>query len=441
MSRATHTGTLPGGARYSLEVPGDWNGVLLLYSMPIPVGPEDPPWPTDDRLIAELTEHGYAVAGTANTIFWPLESVFAGTPQLLEVFTRTVGAADRTIGFGFSIGGIISAGLVQRFPGLLTAALPMCGNLAGAVAIHNRELDISFVVSTLLAPDDGLELVDITAPDVNVERAHGVLAEAQRTATGRARLALAAAIGGIPGWHNPTSARPTVDDLSTRLRNQIAWFEEPGFLVYFGVRSQVERQAGGNPSWNTGVDYTRRLATSIDHEMVAALYADADRDLDEDLEVLAGARRVEADPEAVTYLERHIVFNGELTGVPVLTVHTDGDGLVTPDNEHAYADVVGWAGDQDLLRQLYVHRGGHCSFTVAEVLTALDLLRARLDDGAWPALDPTALRADAERRGERLNVLRSGEAIAPAFFEFEPPPFPRRYDVRDTATDERPEAP
>jgi hypothetical protein len=433
MPRTTRTGTLPGGARFCLEEPEQWNGVLLLYSMPIPVGPDDPPWPADDRMMSALTDQGYAVAGSANRIFWPLESVYANVPDLLETFATEVGTPDRTIGFGLSIGGIVTAGLVQRFPEQLTAALPMCGNLAGAVGVHNRELDISFVIKTLLARDSALQLVDISDWDANVTLAEAVVAEARTTPAGRARLALAAAIGNIPGWHDPTSPEPDPGDAEARLDNQVKWYEEPGLLVYYGVRAQVERQAGGNPSWNSGVDYAALLAASINTDQVDALYEGAGLSLDDDLAVLAAEPRIEADADAVAYLEGHIVFDGELHGIPVLTLHTDGDGLVTPDNEHAYADVVGWGGSADLLRQVYVHRAGHCTFTLAEILTALDVLAERLDSGSWPALDPDTLNTAASTLPEQFQHLREGQPSRPGFFSFAPPPFPRPYDIRHTA--------
>jgi len=432
MTDATmHDGSLPSGSRYTVAVPREWNGALLVRSRPVPVGPGEPPWEPGEPLIGQLLEHGYAVAGSASTIFWPVELVLSDLPSLLDISEGILGAPRHTIAFGFSIGGIISAGAVQRFPDRLSGALPMCANLAGAVANHNRELDIAFVVKTLLAADTGLALVDITDAEANLVLATNLLHQAQATAAGRARLALAAAVGNVPGWHHPAAAEPAPDDFEARQRNQFAWFEEVGFLVYFLARQQVELQAGGNPSWNTGVDYGVLLAASINREQVEALYAAAALDLADDLGRLAAAPRIAADPGAVTYLERHIVFNGDLGGVPVLSVHTDGDGLVTPDQEHAYAEVVGAAGDQDLLRQLYVHRGGHCTFTFAETLTALDVLVERIESGAWPAIDPETLNAAAARLGAHSNVSVRGMPVAAGFIPFEPSPFSRRYDARD----------
>lgn len=430
---ATHSGTLPSGSRYVIEVPENDNGLLLLFSKPVPVAPDEPPWQPGDPLIAHLVAAGCTVAGSANTIFWPLELAFSDQPALLDIAEQVIGPRRHTIAFGLSIGGIISAGLVQRFPDRFSGALPMCGNLAGAVGVHNRELDISFVVKTLLADDVPLEVVRITDPDQNLARAHGVLREAQGTPAGRARLALAAAMGNIPGWPDPLSPEPDPSDFAAQQAGQFAWFEQVSFLVIFGVRAQVEHQAGGNPSWNTGVDYRKLLESSINRREVEELYAEAGLDLPGDLDRLAAAPRIEADPAAVAYLERHIVFSGDLGSVPVLTMHTDGDGLVTPDNEHAYADVVAAAGQQDLLRQVYVHRGGHCTFTFAETLSALSVLVDRIESGTWPQLSPDTLNESAAALGLSENMLPSGQPTAPGFFDFSPQPFPRPYDARTTA--------
>ncbi|MDQ6873801.1 MAG: hypothetical protein M3042_01875 [Actinomycetota bacterium] len=424
-------GALPSGSQYIIEVPANYNGTLLLCARPLPTDPGDPPWGDDDVLMRTFRSRGFALAGSANTIFWPLERAFADQPPLLDLFDSTVGPPERTVAWGPSIGGIMTAGFVQCFPERLSGALPLCGNLAGAVGIHNRELDIAFVFRALLAGDRPLQLVNIPDPPGNLDVARQVLAAAQQTPAGRARLGLAAAVGNIPGWHDPLSPEADPDDVETQQANQVLWMEEIGLLVYFLLRAQVEMQAGGNPSWNAGVDYTAQLARSITRSQVESLYDRAGLDLAADLETLATAPRIEADPAAVGYLERHIAFDGQLGGVPVLTVHTDGDGLVTPDNERAYGDVVAWAGQQEQLRQLYVHRGGHCSFTIAETLTALDALMSRIETGSWPALDVATLNAAASAMGPELNVLSSGEAVAPAFFDYAPTEFLRPHDVRN----------
>ena len=191
------------------------------------------------------------------------------------------------------------------------------------------------------------------------------------------------------------------------------------FLLAF--RAELEFRAGGNPSFNTGVDYRKQLARSADREEVEALYAAAGLSLDADLDTLDNAARIAADPGATDYLVQNIIFNGDIH-VPVLAMHTSGDGLVVPQNESAYRHVVDQADDDDFLRQIYVHRAGHCTFTPAETVTAMGVLLDRLDTGTWHGLSPDDLNSAASQLGP-LNVA------PPSFFTFRPTQFLRPFDA------------
>lgn len=430
----TITSPLIDGGKYRIEVPDDWDGTLILYSQGPPAPREDPVWRTTP-VITALLERRYAVAGWASPMFWPHEQSFVNQPMVLDEFAKQIGSPQVTIAYGESIGGILTAGLVQVQPRVLSGALAVCGPLAGGVATHNRELDISFVFKTLVAPASALELTHISDPAANLHLALGLLEAAAMTSDGRARLALCLAISNVPAAEDPRSPAPPPHDPRTRLDAEIRWLREIVFLVTFSARATIERRAGGNPSWNTGVDYRALLERSISRDLVEDLYRQAGLDLAADLERLAKASRIQADRESVRYMERYVSFNGDLGGVPVVTMHTTGDGLCTPDHEQAYADVVRWAGQSDRLRQLWIARGGHCAFTVAEVLTALDALRARVETGSWPAVGADALNdaAAAQAEGHQALIDRATNASIPRsaqFGAFEPWAFPRPHDAR-----------
>jgi hypothetical protein len=87
----------------------------------------------------------------------------------------------------------------------------------------------------------------------------------------------------------------------------------------------------------------------------------------------------------------HISFGGRLQR-PMLTIHTTGDPLVPVQVQHAYADAVDDAHRSALLRQSYVDRGGHCTFTTDEMLAALRTLQKRIDTGRWPQTNPEGYR-------------------------------------------------
>jgi pimeloyl-ACP methyl ester carboxylesterase len=429
-SVSTSTGTLSDGAKWLIEVPSNWNGTLLLYSHGYVVPGR--PNPAQDAAIDDPLTHGYllnagyALAGSSYaTTGWALKDAFDDQIATLDLFDASVGTPSRTIAWGHSLGGIITAGLLQKFPDRFDAALPMCGVVAGGVAVWNEGLDAEFVIKTLLAPTSSLQLVNVTFPALtNLNTGEAILAQAQATPQGRARIALAAAVGDLPGWFNAATPEPASNAYATQEANQFAWITQVDGPFLFWLRGEMEARAGGNPSWNTGVNYAQQLGRSIDNEEVQALYAAAGLDLNADLATLASAPRVSADPSAVEYLKTNIVFNGQLSGKPVLTIHTTGDGLVLNSDEQAYRSVAQDAKDSQLLREAFVHRAGHCTFTPAETVAALQALVARLDTGKWTSLaDPANLDAAAAALGTSMNV------VAPSYIDFEPAPFLRPFDT------------
>jgi hypothetical protein len=253
--------------------------------------------------------------------------------------------------------------------------------------------------------------------------AESVLAAAQATPQGRARIALAAALSDLPGWFDPASPEPAPTDFLRQEANQFLWDANVDFPFIFALRAELEFRAGGNVSWNTGVDYRKQFAHSVNQKEVEALYQMAGLNLDADLDTLNDAARISANPSSVEYLENNIIFNGRIH-IPVLTMHTTGDGLVVVENEQAYKDVVDEAGNQHFLRQTFVHRAGHCTFTPAETVTAAGKLIERLDTGKWPQLDDDLLNKEAAGLGP-LNVA------PPAFVDFHPALYLRPFDALD----------
>jgi pimeloyl-ACP methyl ester carboxylesterase len=421
----TKTGTLPDGATYLIEVPVPWNGTLLLYShgYVAPGSPNPALDAGDPATHAFLLETGFALAGSSYAhTGWAIQEGLLDQMAVLDIFDTAVGNPRHTIAWGHSLGGTITAGLIQRNPQRFDAALPLCGNVAGSVGTWNQALDFAFAFKTLLAPNSPLELTNIINPLANLALSESILAAAGATPQGQARLALAAAVGDIPGWFDPASPEPAASDFAAQVQNQFLWAKSTDLPFVFALRAEVEVRAAGNPSWNTGVDYRRQLQNSVDRNEVIALYAAAGLNLEHDLETLNQAPRITANPASVAYLEQNIVFNGNLNGVPVLTMHTKGDGLVTNQQERAYMTTVREAGNGRFLRELFVHRAGHCAMTPAEQVTALSNLIFRMDTGFWPDLNPNLLSVEAGVLGP-LNVA------PPSFFRFQPKPFLRPLDT------------
>ena len=426
-------GSLADGATYLIEVPAHWNHTLFLYSHGYVVpGSANPAQDVGDPVTGGwLLSHGFALAGSSYAITgWALAFALPDQIATLDTFDKMVGKPSRTIAWGHSLGGMITAGLIQRYPRRFGAALPMCGVLSGGIATWNTALDAELAFQQLLDPS--VQVVNITNPTANLTAAEQAAGAAQATAQGQARLALIAALGDTPGWFTPLSPEPAPTDFAGQEANQFQWEANVDFPFVFAFRAQLEALAGGNPSWTTGVDFAAQLAKSADAREVRALYKAAGLNLGADLRTLSHASPIKADPAAKKYLESNIVYNGKIS-MPVLTMHTVGDGLVVPENEHAYASVVRRAGKSALLRQIFVSRAGHCAFTPAETITAVRVLLQRVRTGHWDrgALFPRNLDTSAANLGPNYNIFLSGGTIVPtvpAFVPFHPAPYLRPFD-------------
>jgi pimeloyl-ACP methyl ester carboxylesterase len=432
----TLNGKLADGATWEIQVPAHWNGTLFLYSHGYVVpGSSNPAMDVGDPVTGKwMLSHGYALAGSSYaTTGWAIQQAFPDQMKTLGIFTKRVGRPSRTVAWGHSLGGIITAGLVQDYPKDFNAALPMCGVLSGGVATWNTALDAQFAFKTLIDPS--IAITNIKDATGNLTAAEKAASAAFATKQGRARLALVAALGDTPGWYTTLSKQPAPTNYVAQEKQQYLWGANIDFPFAFALRAELEARAGGNPSWNTGVNYVQDLANSADAAEVRALYRSAGLNLNSDLNTLNHATRVSADPAAVRYLERYIVFNGHLS-IPVLTMHTTGDGLVVPENESAYAQVVKRAGDSSLLRQVFVARAGHCAFTPAETITAVKDLVHRLNTGKWGSSATSAkdLNATARALGSTDNIYLSGSKTVPtrpAFVHYQPPAYLRPFDAGD----------
>jgi len=431
---SVQTGALADGATYLIEVPPNWNGTLFLYSHGyVTPGGANPAQDVGDpatRLF--MLASGFALAGSSYaTTGWAVQQALPDQIAVLDLFRKLVGHPKQTIAWGHSLGGMITAGLIQRYPERFDAAMPMCGVLSGGVATWNTALDGAFAFKTLLAPGSGLQVVNIANPLANLDLAEELILAAQATPQGRARLALSAALSDVPGWFAPLSPEPAPTDFASQQMNQFLWDQQVDFPFVFAFRAELEARAQGNPSWNTDVDYRRQLERSADAAEVRALYQQAGLDLDADLRILNETVRISADPQATAYLKQNIIYNGEIH-IPVLTLHTTGDGLVVPENESAYRRTVDEEDNGQLLRRTFVSRAGHCAFTPAETIAAVQTLLGRLETGKWPHIAATNLNTAATALGPNFNIFATTQGLVPvppAFVDFHPAPYLRPFDA------------
>jgi hypothetical protein len=416
-------GALPSGGRYVIDVPAAWNGVLLIYSVGYIIGPPgQPPRNAPDEEIREwLLVQGYALAGSQPVgVGWAVEEIMPDQMATLEHFRALVGVPRYVIAWGTSMGGLITAGLIEHYPGQFDGAIPLCGSVAGGLGMLNQALDAAFALRTLLAPEGQLvRFASYEHEQANVAYMRATLAAAQQTAQGRARIALAAAFAQLSTWSVVDAAEPEMTDWPAQQQQQ---YEAVLFAV-FSPRQPLEARAGGNFSWNTGVDYRRQLARSGRARLVAALYRAAGLDLQADLDALEQALRIAADPPAVDYMVRNVTPSGDI-GVPVLTLHEIGDNAPTVTQARAYRDAVRAAGKTRLLRQAYVRRPGHCRYTPAELAAVVLTLEQRLEDGSWGG---SATAGALNALATRLAATARQTLGTSGFVDYRPDPFLRPF--------------
>ncbi|MEU6373114.1 alpha/beta fold hydrolase [Streptomyces sp. NPDC046909] len=417
-------GQLPSGAKYLMDVPADWNGTVLLYShgyrpAGAPVSAQNAP---SSAVLAKLLAEGYALIGSSYaTNGWAITDAVPDQLATLDLFTAKFGKARESIAWGTSYGGFVTTTLAERYADRFDGSLSMCGLVQGGVANWNSTLDPVFALKTLLAPDADIQLAGFADQSAAAGAANALSAkvtDAQQTPAGRARIALAAALHNIPGYNDASQTEPGPTDWAAQQANQYAAVSGLLGLPAFSWRQEAESRAGGNMSWNTGVDYTAMLGRSPLYKEVTELYKEAGLSLRTDLKALNRAPRISADAEAVRWMRRTSVLSGRLTD-PQLNIHTTGDALIPVQAESAYRRAATTAGSGPLLRQAYVDGPGHCAFTTGEMTGALHTLEHRLDTGRWDA-SPEALNSRA---------AQEDPASEPRYVSYRPAAYPRPYDL------------
>ncbi|GAA4721564.1 alpha/beta hydrolase [Phytohabitans rumicis] len=410
-----YDGTLPNGATWIADVPANWNGTLLLYSHGYNPTPNNPPVNSPGPAAAEaLLARGYALAGSSySRSGWVTDTAASDGLDTLRAVTALIGQPRRAIALGTSFGGMITGQLAERGGRWLDGAIATCGLMGGGIDLHNYQLDGSHAVAQLLLAGEQVKLVrftDTAEAFATAGRMVAALDQAQASPAGRARVALITALYQEPTWV-PGQPKPAPGDIEAQVAGQ---YQNLRTILPFIVagRSDMERSAGGNPTWNKGVDYGRQLAESGRLAEVAQIYRRAGIDLRADLKLLTHTATVTADPAAYRWM-RNSTLTGRLD-MPVLTLHTTDDGLVPVQHEEEYAEDVHDSRSAALLRQAYAEHAGHCTFTTAELVAAVVTMENRIQTGRWDGL------AEPHRMQALADSLGLGSA---AFIRFRVPEF------------------
>jgi pimeloyl-ACP methyl ester carboxylesterase len=367
----TLTGEL-NGAPYTIVVPDNWNGALVVHAHgyrdradhPGEVDDRSAPATPNPALEPVLLAQGYALAGSAyKTNGWAVQDGIADTRALVSYFRGAVGTPSRTLLWGFSMGSLVTLALAEQTAGHFDGYLAACAVAAGAPRAWDGAVATSLAYKAAFGWNDAWGTVGDVRDDLDfdtevVPKMIGEITnpvnfgrfEFIRLVTGAAPLAFPAPA--YPSWI---------------LTN-----------MFFGTegRAELERRAGGPVGQNLTHLYT--LSTA-DKAYLAVLGVEADALLAQ----MNAGRTIAAKTSARNYVEHWADYSGKIKK-PVLTLHTQTDSLVPAAHESAYAATVAAAGRSELLAQTFTSGNGHCNFTGPQLLTALGALDSWVATGVKP---------------------------------------------------------
>jgi len=406
-NKGSTEGILADGAFWRAKVPENWNGTLLLYSRGYS-SKLNPPKLAPGESEAMLLEAGYAlVASSYSQAGWSVEQAIPSQLLVLEIFTKTFAKPKKVIAWGSSMGGMVTAALAERHSDKLDGAITLCASAFGALPMMNMAFDGAFSLTTLITPEEDFSAVgrgnNFDAVNVIMDKVE----KARETPLGRARVALAGVLGGIPSWTVKDSAKPNEQDYQGQ-EEQIAKAIHRGLFL---PRGDQEKRAGGIFSGNEGVDYKTLLDVSGRKEFVETMYRLADASLEEDLATLNGQPKTSTNSGAVQYMQNNFTPSGQVT-IPVLNAHTTGDGMTSPALQAGYTELVAQESGNNMVADAWIERAGHCTETDQERWALVSALEARLATGQWPELP------------EYFDTL-NGNTQALSFTKYMPFPMPR----------------
>ena len=362
-----YQGTSRVGAPYMVAMPPQWNGKLIVFLR----GATPVPFDSLRSLGAArfLLGDSIAIAVTAYRSTTPFAKDAAEDAEdLRRGFVQNFGQPKRTIVWGLSFGGLVTARCSERYRNF-DGAIVGCGTVGGALASYYPLLDLRLVYQyycrNLPGPNErqydlyfGLDPQSPMTPEevrTRINDCTGIaLPAAQRSTTQKQNLANILAVTRITEAFLLTNM-----DAATVL-----------------LRILVQDQLGGrNPISNIGVVYSGST---------------------DDAALNNGIARYAANAQAAAQFSASDDPTGKV-GIPVMTIHAVDDGRAFVENETAYRKKFGQANTLGWLYQTYTSAGGHCQFTVAESLAIFDVLQTWIETNKVPTNDQIATACEKYR--------------------------------------------
>lgn len=401
-----YTGTGAYGSGYLIAMPADWNGTLILYNGGLTRVPLTEPRGVGAARL--LVPEGYALA-TADYHRGVAREAARDTEDLRQIFIRRFGRPRRTVAYGLSFGGLVTARLIELYgtgsDGVVNyhAAAPGCGMVAGSLRWSQVYLDVRAVYQYYCRNHPRPE-------EVQYELWQGLPAGAELSDQDLTDRVNACTGVGLP-------AAQRTEQQTRNLTNilNVTHIAESGLLptmraATFTQAETVHRHLGGrNPASNQDVAY---------------------RGSTDDDALNRGLPRYVSDPSAAAALSEADDPTGAVS-IPTVSMHAADDRERFVEQQSEYRDAFVRAGSADRLVQIYTTGGGHCLFTAPENLAHLRGLLRWLETGAKPAPAEFAGLCDQARSqfpGDcRFDAAYQPKALATVVY-------PRRSEPRCSST-------
>jgi hypothetical protein len=341
------------GAFFTITVPDSWNGDLVIsnhgfdFDAPEPnpgLGALGPLW---------LSE-GYAVAASSySQCCWAVFNAKKDIERMVDIFIAEFGEPSQVLVAGGSLGGIVTAQVVEKLGDSLNivGAYSFCGAMAGSRS-WDGGYDVRLVYDAIcggVAPIPG-GATGLPAPG-HPDSPFTIFDTLLST---NACMGVPFG-GGLPGAAARLAQFTAVTTLPASFVSGDMVFATHGVS---NVIFEAGKLDGGQGMTNIGVVYN-------------------------DPAIDASIQRVAADKQARKSLQRNFTPKGNVGDTKIISIHTDGDGLVIVEQEQPYRDSVPASN----LTLAIVDEAGntHCGFTEAEITAGWESLRAWVAGAPQPS--------------------------------------------------------